>query len=412
MILRPLSILIVALVIVGCTARPLLQDAAGSSRSPNHYVVQHGGSTPNWTTFSPAGVGGLYIDVVVGPDKNLWFTDGNNERIDRVSMSGAVKVFAPGVIAGYITVGADKKFYFSDGSDALIGTMTTSGVTGSFSIPSGDAPSGLTLGPDHNVWFVEEFHVGKVTKTGVITEFALPTVRIGAGAITTGPDGNLWFTEHVPGKIGTVTTTGQVTEYQIPGSPPCSPNGIVAGPDRNLWFRCGTNIGRITTAGTITIVPTNTSGNNTVENMAVGPDGKPWFTDDSTGIHEIDPSTLTITDFIPPNTGYNNYTLVTGPDGNVWVGAYQDVINVYIPNPLSVSPKSVTFTGTGQMKTLTVAENGTGAWTAKSNNTAVATVAQGGKANQFVVTSVGVGKATITIADAVGNSFKVKIAVP
>jgi streptogramin lyase len=134
--------------------------------------------------------------------------------------------------------------------------------------------------------------------------------------------------------------------------------------------------------------------------------------DTNTGIHEIDPTTLAITDFIPPNTGFTNTTLVMGPDGNVWVGAYHNVINVYIPKPLSVSPKSITFTGNGQMKTLTVTENGSHAWTAASSNTAVATVAQGGHANQFVVTSVGTGTAMVTISDAIGNLFKVKVKVP
>ena len=146
--------------------------------------------------------------------------------------------------------------------------------------------------------------------------------------------------------------------------------------------------------------------------MIVGPDGNPWFMDDATGIHEIDPATFKITDYIPPNTGFNNDTLVLGPDGNVWVGANRDVINVYIPNPLGVTPKSITFTGNGQMKTLTVTENGTHAWTAVSSNTSVATVAAGAKANQFVVTSVATGTATITVSDAIGNLFKVKVKVP
>jgi virginiamycin B lyase len=253
-------------------------------------------------------------------------------------------------------------------------------------------------------------HIAKITKSGVITEFALPSSDIGGSTVTTGPDGNLWFTEYSTQKIGRATTSGTVTEFPI--SPGCSPGGIVKGPDGNLWFRCGSNIGRITTGGTITLIPTTTSGSTNIEDMIVGPDGNPWFMDTNTGIHEIDPTTLAITDFIPPNTGFTNTTLVMGPDGNVWVGAYHNVINVYIPKPLSVSPKSITFTGNGQMKTLTVTENGTHAWTAASSNTAVATVAQGGHANQFVVTSVGTGTAMVTISDAIGNLFKVKVKVP
>jgi streptogramin lyase len=401
----------ILLALAACSgAHPLMPPVAGPGGSIDHYVLQNGGSPQNWTTFSPAGSGGLFSDGVVGPDKNLWFTDANNERINRITMTGSVKFFAPSVVAFYLTVGADKKFYVTNGDNDQIGTMTTTGVTKSFTTPSGDHPTGLTLGPDNNVWFVEFNHVAKITKTGVITEYTLPSTGIGGSTITTGPDGNLWFTEYTTSKIGKVTTSGAVTEYPISGG--CSPGGIVKGPDGNLWFRCGANIGRITTGGTVTLVPTTTSGNTNIEDMIVGPDGDPWFMDNDTGIHEINPNTLAITDYTPPNTGFNNTTLVMGPDGNVWVGAYRDVINVYIPNPLGVSPKSIAFTGDGQLKTLTVTENGTHAWTATSSNTAVATVAQGGQANKFTVTSVATGKATITISDAVGNLFKVKVKVP
>ncbi len=409
---RSIFFVVLALTVAGCNAsRPLLPQVGQSAGSANHYVLQNGNSPANWTTFSPAGSGGFFTDVVVGPDKNLWFTESNFERINRITMTGAVKFFAPSVVAGYITVGADKKFYVTNGDDNLIGTMTTAGVTNRFVIPSGDHATGLTLGPDKNVWFVEYNHVGKITKTGVITEYALPTTQIGGSTITTGPDGKLWFTEFTASKIGTVSTTGTVTEYPIPGSA-CAPRGIVAGPDGNLWFRCDANIGRITPAGAIKLIQTTTTGDNTIEDMIVGPDGNPWFMDDATGIHEIDPTTFKITDYIPPNTGFNNDTLALGPDGNVWVGANRDVINVYIPNPLGVTRKSITFTGTGQSKTLTVTENATHAWTATSSNTSIATVAPGAHANQFTVTSAGSGKATVTISDAVGNSFKVKVKVP
>ena len=404
--------LLFALVIAGCSAaHPALPQVAESGIPVNHYVIQNGKSPANWTTFSPAGSGGLFSDSVVGPDKNIWFAEANNERLNRVTMTGTVKFLNPSVPAFYLTVGADKKFYVDNGDDNQIGTITTSGVTNRFTTPSGDHPTGLTLGPDNNVWFVEFGHVAKITKTGVITEYTLPSQGIGGNSITTGPDANLWFTEYTANKIGTSTTTGHITEYSLP-SGTCNPSSIVKGPDGNLWFLCSNAIGHITTAGVPTLTSTPTTNNNNIGNMIIGPDGKPWYTDNGTGIHEIDPSTLTITDYIPPNTGFNNTTLVLGPDGNVWVGADRDVINVYVPNPLSVSPKSIAFTGNGQAKTVTVTENGTKAWTALSSNASVATVAQGGKANQFTVTSVGTGKATITISDAVGNLFKVKVTVP
>ncbi|HEY5095003.1 MAG TPA: hypothetical protein VII69_07815 [Candidatus Eremiobacteraceae bacterium] len=89
-----------------------------------------------------------------------------------------------------------------------------------------------------------------------------------------------------------------------------------------------------------------------------------------------------------------------------------DHIYVLVVNPLSVTPTKVNFTGDGQTKTLVAAENGTTAWTGTSSDTAVATVSQGSPSTNFIVTSVGSGSCKVTIADAAGNSVKVKVTVP
>lgn len=121
-----------------------------------------------------------------------------------------------------------------------------------------------------------------------------------------------------------------------------------------------------------------------------------------------------MTTFDPPlQSGERPDALQTGPDGNIWVTTVgQQHIYVLIVNPLAVVPTNVKFTGIGQNDTVTVTENGTTAWTATSSNTAVATVTKGSPSSNFTVTSVGSGSCKVTIADAAGNSVKVKIAVP
>lgn len=44
----------------------------------------------------------------------------------------------------------------------------------------------------------------------------------------------MWFTEEA-GRIGRITTTGVITEYDVP-TPEGKPLGLTAGPDGNLWF--------------------------------------------------------------------------------------------------------------------------------------------------------------------------------
>src|ERR1700694_5282004 len=60
------------------------------------------------------------------------------------------------------------------------------------------APTDITLGPDGNLWFTEEFasKIGRINlATGRLTEFPTPTPNSEPNGITTGPDGNIWFTE-------------------------------------------------------------------------------------------------------------------------------------------------------------------------------------------------------------------------
>ena len=73
---------------------------------------------------------------------------------------------------------------------------------------------------------------------------------IGAHWITTGPDGALWFANHGNNSIGRISTTGVVSNYTGAGIS-SGPTAITVGPDGALWFTDTDSIGRITTAGVI-----------------------------------------------------------------------------------------------------------------------------------------------------------------
>ena len=63
--------------------------------------------------------------------------------------------------------------------------------------------NGITTGPDGNVWYTGYTgnSIARVTPTGVLTVFPVPTSGSLPYEITTGPDGNLWFTEYTGNKI-------------------------------------------------------------------------------------------------------------------------------------------------------------------------------------------------------------------
>src|SRR5262249_19243621 len=116
-----------------------------------------------------------------------------------------------------------------------------------FGLLPASGPYELTTGPDGNVWFTENTSnkIGRITTSGTVTEFSIPTSNSGPQSITTGPDGALWFTENASNKIGRITTGGSFTEFSLASG--SHPLGIATGSNGNLWFtEYGTNkIGEI-----------------------------------------------------------------------------------------------------------------------------------------------------------------------
>src|ERR1700742_3580485 len=102
----------------------------------------------------------------------------------------------------------------------------------SFPIPRATQPISITEGPDGNLWFTlqNSSKIGRITPTGVITEFRTPTLSFPFD-ITAGPDGNVWFSEGSTGKIGFITPQGRITEITFALSDASA--GITSGPDGN-----------------------------------------------------------------------------------------------------------------------------------------------------------------------------------
>jgi streptogramin lyase len=109
--------------------------------------------------------------------------------------------------------------------------------------------AGISAGPDGNVWFTERLGVrlGRITPDGVITELAggFPLAVVDGEqttasptGITTGPDGNVWVGDEIGPRIGRSTPDGAITVFAdgITALTYYTPVEITAGPDGNLWF--------------------------------------------------------------------------------------------------------------------------------------------------------------------------------
>jgi streptogramin lyase len=211
--------------------------------------------------------------IALGSDGNLWMTTFGG--IGRMTPAGAFTLF-PVAGALRITSGPDGNLWFTKDPDPRIGRITTSGVITEFSLPTSSPPRHITGGPDGNVWFTKpDDKIGRITTSGVVTEFATPTSHIWPFAIAAGPDGNVWFTESYPG-VGRVTPTGVITEFPVSDI-----YALAAGADGNLWAAGFGTVKRINPDGSATAfsIPTETVEWGATLDMAAAPDGSIWIAD-------------------------------------------------------------------------------------------------------------------------------------
>lgn len=277
-----------------------------------------------------------------GPDGNLWFTEYGTNKIGRITPAGAITEFTipyspaepppprpkgfpfpiPDNYSGpiYIEAGSDGALWFTEPGVNKIGRITTSGAITEFKVPTPSSlPAGLTDGPDGALWFTEVAgnKIGRISTSGIITEFAIPTADALPAYITDGPDGNLWFTEANAGKIGRITPAGVVTEFSVP-TVLALPADITEGPDGALWFTeaIGSRVGRITTSGQVTefALPASLG-------LPVGltsSDGALWFVETrGDRIGRITTAGV-VTTFPLPVSGSAPIGIEEGPDGNLW----------------------------------------------------------------------------------------------
>ena len=206
--------------------------------------------------------------AALGPDGILYIPDSFNHRIRKVDLSGIITTIAGTGIAGYsgdgglataaklnnpvtVVVAPDGSLYFTEFFNHLVRRISSSGIistvagtgTAGFSGDGGlataaqlNAPYGVALGPDGNLYIAEEgnYRVRRVGTDGIITTVA------GTGTPGSSGDG------------------GPATAAQLN-----TPNGIVVAPDGSFYLADGVSfltgdsnhrIRRISPEGIITTV--------------------------------------------------------------------------------------------------------------------------------------------------------------
>jgi streptogramin lyase len=413
------SIGIAALLLTACQSNRALTPGPVTPVNARPQVVQPG-QRLHWKFFPvPTSYGDFLGQITGGFTDSVWYTAKGSNAIGRVAMDGTTVVYSvptQNSIPLGITKGPDGQIWFTETQANQIGSLSMGGIFKEFALPTHDSqPLWITTGPDGNLWFTEQAgqHIGRMTTSGVVTEFGSDA---GYRRIVPGPDGNLWFTE-MPDKIGKISTSGVITLYTLPTSQ--FPDGITVGGDGNIWFvnEVAPLLGKINTAGTVTEYPGCSGITDSGSTIAAGPDGKLYATIlNNTAIMQF-----TLSGACKRLAFQTRYTepgaIVAGPDGNLWFTGYPihgniPKIGVYIDRVLSATPATLTFTSPGQTELVSISEaNYTGTWTASSSDPTIATVTTTSKSNVFQVTSVGVGSTTIIIVDQDLNSIGVPVVV-
>src|SRR5688572_9666901 len=239
----------------------------------------------------------------------------------------------------------------------IVAALAASGVVAVFSAAPANAaigdiatfgsdvsgPTGIALGPDGNLWFVNDSgnSIGRTTPNGATTIFTDPAGNIdGPIDIVAGSDGNMWFTNRGNSRIGRIDPDASDPESTITTF--TDPNivqvwGIGAGPDGNVWFGSTGNsrIGRITPAGVITMFSDPDLEISAPRHFTTGPDGNVWFTSSGNNrIGYLDPDAADIPASIVTfdavgAIGSTPWEIVTGSDNNLWfTSTFTDVSRI------------------------------------------------------------------------------------
>jgi YD repeat-containing protein len=243
----------------------------------------------------------------------------------RVTVRARATSLTPGVTYHYRLVG-------SSAIDTRYGADNTFTTPLEFILPRFTGAGPIVSGPDGNLWFLDSAggnaeSVGKITTSGAITKYSLPTHADTVG-LAAGPDGNLWFTENSSGRVATITPAGVITTYALPSE--SHPTGIIAGPDGNMWYlnvNIGhvSYIGKITTGGVITQYPFPDPENQTPGQLTVGPDHNIWVTISGfTGEDQL--AKVTLSGDITEYPSGHLVSATTGSDGKLWFTRYRSAI--------------------------------------------------------------------------------------
>ena len=262
--------------------------------------------------------------IAAGPDGALWFAPTGTGMLGRLTTAGTFsKVRVQGGAALALAAGPDRALWFAS-SDGGVGRLPARGAPALF--PLGDhvlqAPAvGIVAGPDGNLWCTLAYidSIARLTPSGDVAWFALPSAPPRAFDLATAADGSAWATLPEQNRIAHVTAAGAVRIFR-PLTHDSEPAAIVPAPDRSAWFSeyRARRLARVTAGGAVREYPLPPQSPHPFA-VAVAPNGMVWWTRYPVGLlARLDPASGRITDY-PGTIGTDPDSIAAGADGRIWL---------------------------------------------------------------------------------------------
>lgn len=214
-------------------------DVAADPRpgGPVWYTAQHQGAlgrldpATGETLQIPLGEGSRPHGVIIGPDGDLWVTDGGLNAIVRVDeKTHAVDVF-PLPIEEYAnlntaTFDGNGILWFTGQSGYHGRVDPATGKVEVWESPRGRGPYGITTTPSGEVYYASLAgnHIARIdTKTGKATPIDPPTEGQGARRVWSDSQGRIWVSEWMSGQVSVYDPAAEGDawrQWKLPGSNP------------------------------------------------------------------------------------------------------------------------------------------------------------------------------------------------
>lgn len=163
--------------------------------------------------------------------------------------------------------------------------------------------------------------------SAAIQDFPVPTPDSELTDIATGKDGSLWFSEQKGGKVGRITTSGQIAEWTIPRDGEYGPEELTVAQDGRVWVLSDAHKQVFVIDPAVPDRPVSGyefSGNVRGNDIAAAPDGSVWVTDSlNEGVHRFVGNQVFEATSAAPDCSFDGI-IAPGPDGRMWCADNQD----------------------------------------------------------------------------------------